>query len=314
MVHRGRPLPRITQEGSAQMAHRSTITCKAVNVGIFDQSWRYDYTVTWLAGNASIREVKIDKTNGAGVAAPLRFGFQFPFFFRDPRIDLAAPTSWTLIVRPAQFEFMIQPPPMAPLPNYIPPLIAAPPPPPGAFVPAPPPAVGIFRVFSIENPKTFPAYTIDHLNARFPAAPNPFMVDAPNSKPECASVTAFCEPVANGYRYTYALSSDCGDLWQLTIFLPPDVSLHSIQSSDPEWHLHRVGFDQPISGFQADGTPGAEERGIAYFGSFTRPVAAGGPPAVLSFVSESEPGLVWVLGNRFAEVLVGPASARKVPR
>jgi hypothetical protein len=65
--------------------------------------------VTWLAANASIREVKIEKTVGAMVVAPLRFGFAFPFVFRDPRMDLCAPTDWNLIVRPAQFEFMIQP-------------------------------------------------------------------------------------------------------------------------------------------------------------------------------------------------------------
>ena len=175
----------------------------------------------------------------------------------------------------------------------------------------PPAPSGSFRVFSVENPQTFPAYTIDHLNVRFPPAPNAFMVDAPNSKPECGSVTAFCEPVADGYRYTYALSSDCGDLWQVTIFLPPDVSIRAVESSDPEWHLHRVGFDQPIAGFQPDGEAGPEERGMACFGSFTRPISAGGPPAVLSFVSSSEPGLVWVLANRFADILVGPASGGK---
>ena len=115
------------------MAHRSMVTSATRNVGWFDQNWRYDYKVSWLAGNASIREVKIDKTKGAAVTAPLRFVFALPPLIRDPRIDIAAPTGWTLIQRPAQFEFMIQPPAAGgPLANFIPPLVG-----PAPFRPAP---------------------------------------------------------------------------------------------------------------------------------------------------------------------------------
>ena len=285
------------------MAHRSRILSRRRNVGWFDQNWRYDYKVVWLAGNASIREVKIDKTPGARVTAPLRFFGGFPPWVRDPRVDVAAPSGWTLIQRAAQFEFMIQPPPLGPLGNFIPPLIAPPP-----FAPAPPPRAGLFRVYSVENPRRFRAFTVDHLNARFPAAPNAFRVWAPNHKVECARITAACVAEREGYRYTYTVSAEVGDIWQAIVFLQPEVKIREIEVSDPAWQTYRVGFDDPDDCERADGDPTKEEAGVLYLGSWERPVSRdGGLAAVaVSFFSMSRPGYVFCLGNKFEQLILGP--------
>lgn len=152
------------------------------NVGWFDQNWRYDYFVSWMGGSASIREVKITKTKGAEVIAHRRglFGLVGP---RDPRMDLPSPTGWTLITRPTNFEFMLQPSPLGPLGSFIPPLVPAGP----GFVPVPPPLVGHFQVYSVENPTPHGAFTTDHLLGRFPAV-GFISVMAPNNKKEVAYI------------------------------------------------------------------------------------------------------------------------------
>ena len=283
--------------------HRSRIVSATRNVGWFDQNWRYDYDVTWLAGNASIREVKIAKTAGAQVIAPRRLVAAFPPWIRDPRVDIAAPTAWTLIRRATQFEFMIQPPALAPLGNFIPPLVGPP------FVPAVAgPVTGTFRVYSVENPAPFDAFTIDHLNARFPGAPNVFTVDAPNHKIECAKITSSCVSEKGGYRYSYTLSAEVGEIWQGIIFLEPEVHIDSIHLSDASWQTYRHGIDKPIDKQRADGVPSDDEVGLFYFGTWRCPVARmGGLGGVsVSFFSPSAPGYVFCLGNKFSQLVLGP--------
>lgn len=289
------------------MAHRSNITSATRNVGWFDQNWRYDYTVTWLAGNASIREVKIDKTKGAAVTAPLRFKFGFPPWIRDPRIDIGAPTGWVLISRPTQFEFMIQPPPLGPLANFIPPLIGPPP-----FVPAPPPFAGKFRIYSVENPTTFPAFTTDHLNGRFPAVPGGILVQAPNRKEECAKISAYCEKEKGGYSYTYVLSSEYGAIWQGILFIQPEVEIESIKVSEQTWSTYRVGFGKPTDKNRADGSPTDEEKGILYFGTWECPVErdCGLRVVSVSFFSKAPPGYILVLANKFNQQVIGPVAEK----
>ncbi len=288
--------------------HRSNVASVTRNVGWFDQNWRYDYEVTWFAGNASIREVKIDKTSGAEVSAPLRPVFAFPPLIRDPRIDLRAPTGWTLVTRPTQFEFMIQPPPLGPLANFIPPLAGPP------FAPAVGgPVGGTFRVYSVENPAPFDAFTIDHRNARFPAAPNAFTVDAPNHKIECAKITASCFTEADGFRYSYTISSEIGEIWQGIVFLEPTVDISSIHVSDPTWQTYRPGFDKPIDRERADGTPTDDETGVLYFGTWLCPVTRDGLSAVsMSFFSKSPPGGVLCLANKFEQLLLGPTNGQSM--
>ena len=292
------------------MAHRSTVTSAVRNVGWFDQNWRYDYTVTWLAGNASIREVKIDKTKGAAVTAPLRFNIAIPPFIRDPRMDIAAPTGWTLIQRPTQFEFMIQPPPIGPLSKFIPPLVRPPAAgPAGPFIPQPgqPPIAGEFRIYSVENPANFQAFTMDHLNAPFPAGGG-FPVQAPNNKIECAKITAYCQEEKGGYRYTYALSSEVGKIWQGILFIQPEVKIKLIELSDNTWCTFRVGFDQLTDQERADGKPTDDEKGVLYFGTWELPIQRDdGPEAVsVSFFSKSGPGYVIALSNKFHQPVLGP--------
>ena len=289
------------------MAHQATITTATKNVGWFDQNWRYDYTVTWQAGNGSIREVKINKTVGAGVSTPARLGLAIPprFVFNDPRIDLFAPTGWLLrpsVAGDTQFEFMLQPPGAGgPLQSFIPPLIA-----PAPFVPAPPPFAGKFRMYSIENPVLQQATTIDHVNGQLGHS-----VQAPNDKTECTCVSSIYAVADHGYRYDYSVYSREGYISQIVLFLAPEVAITDVTSSHEAWTTFRPGFDTPRGGEDADGEPTDDERGILYFGSFEHKIGPDDGPVTLSFVSESAPGYITVLGNKFAEPLIGPVGSEK---
>ncbi len=288
------------------MAHQATITVATKNVGWFDQNWRYDYTVTWLGGNGSIREVKINKTVGAGVSAPLRFGFIPPRFIRnDPRMDLRAPTGWLLrpsVAGDTQFEFMHQPPRAGgPLQGFIPPLAA-----PFPFRPAPPPPAGEFRVYSIENPVLQQATTIDHLNGQLAHS-----VDAPNDKTECTCVSSIYAVADDGYRYDYTVYSREGCISQIVLFLAPEVAITDVTCSHEAWTTFRPGFDKPRGDEDADGEPTDDECGILYFGSFEHKIGPDDGPVTLSFVSKSAPGYITVLGNKFAEPLIGPIGSEK---
>lgn len=284
------------------MAHQARIAVATRNVGWFGQNWRYDYNVTWLGGNGSIREVKIGKTIAAGVTAPLRIGAQRPFFFRDPRLDIGPPSEWTLnpnVAAGTQFEFMIQPPAVGgPLPNFLPAL--APPPP---FAPiGPPPVTGQFRVYSVENPVPQQGITVDHLGAQVFHS-----TIGPDTKIQCAGVTATVTRVKGGYRYTYTLFSRFGPINQAILFLDPSVQLQQIVTSEKAWATYRPGIDRRKRGDKPDGKPTAAEKGILlYFGSFKRQIGPGDPPVRLSFVSKATPGCIIVLSNKFCEPLQGP--------
>lgn len=285
------------------MAHRSRIKSASLNVGWFDQHWRYDYEVIWQAGNAAIREVKIDKTVGACVTVRRFFGGG------DPRRDLRAPTGWTLVTRAGQFEFMIQPPPGGPLAGFIPPLR-----PPAPFAPVGVgPISGMFRVYSVENPVALPAFTVDHLNARFPAGRN-HIVQAPNNKIECSKITASCDKEKKGFRYSYTISAEVGDIWQGILFLPKEVAISSIRTSDKAWSTYRAGFDKPTDLDRADGGPTPDEDGILYFGSFIRPVSRDTGSVTMSFFSTMAPGFIPALGNNFSDVVVGPVAEQFPPK
>jgi hypothetical protein len=294
------------------MAHRSSVTSATKNVGHHDQLWRYDYTVTWLGGNGAIREVIITKTPTALVKAPVRFSWLPPFiFFNDPRMDLRAPTDWTLVpgVGVGSFQFMIQPPPGGNLNSYIPPL--APPPPFAPVAGVAPPVTGQFTVYSVENPVPHTAVTVDHLGVTFPAPPAPgHPVEAPNTKFEITLVTGSWKKEKGGYRYTYFVSSRVGRIKQAIFHLSPDVKISAIRSSRKSWSTFRVGFNKPRDLDRADGKPTPREKGILFFGSFDDPVGPEEGVIWVSFFSASKPGYIAVQANRFQAELVGPVPAK----
>ena len=176
----------------------------------------------------------------------------------------------------------------------------------------PPPITGLFRVYSVENPADFTAYTIDHLNARFPAAPNAHPVQAPNHKIECGKLTSTCEKEKEGYRYTYTISSEVGEIWQGILFLQPEVKIGSIELSENTWSTFRVGFDHPTDQERADGKPTKDEKGILYFGSWEYPVQrdCGLAAVSVSFFSDCGPGYVLGLTNKFHQPVLGPVFQR----
>lgn len=213
-------------------------------------------------------------------------------------MDVAPPTGWTLISRAAEFEFMIQPPPGGPLRNFIPPLAAPPP-----FAPAPPgppPISGDFTIYSVENPVSHRAYTIDHLLGRFPAPPGNHIVDAPNNKEELSCVTSVVRRERGGYRYTYTLSSLRGRVNQAIIHLPREVRIESIKLSDESWSTYRVGFDKPRNRDCADGRPSHREKGMLYFGSFDVRIGPSDGSRSVSFFSRAKPAYISSAGEQLS--------------
>lgn len=296
------------------MAHRSAINSLCINVGWFDQLWAYIYEVTWLGGGGSIREVKISKTPNAPVVAPIRFApFPFPVpIFNDPRMDLPAPTGWKLFPNVAggtQFEFNFPfpaapPAPGPPLGGFIPPLAA-----PAPFVPAPPPAAGIFLVYSVENPVDQQAFTTDHLLGRWPVAPATIPVCGPNHKREISEIASQCKKERRGYRYTYWLRSIAGRVNQGILFLPPDVRISSVECGQKTWSTFRVGFDKVGRGRRGEGKPRVDERGILFFGSFRDKLGPKDRPVRVSFVSKAHPGYITALANNFSDFVLGPVGS-----